>query len=583
MLQNEVRDFRFLNGVTAIPTAVNVEEALLMSVTTDCSSSNTTPVKARSFSAPPDRVPSLPPIDSLEAAKDWCNQLPRIIPLTYVDMMRHGIATLSERPIDNDTLTSILACYRDTFEKHLSVELHLGAKSTTLPLAKRVNEKIRVGRQFCLSIAEAYELAAKRNLLKDDPDSPVEYGVESCYFALHYFGEALRFDFERYQLPAPGIWLDIHRVFNLAAEVDVQQAVMPHTVTQSSYDSIEKLYKSLLLLGLSDHYHLPFGSLETLYTFLPIWSNDARLIERKDHDTGNWFVIDPRRDIPAMPVLPGFNTHDEQHSYYLDTTRIVGTLAKRIKQIQDNISYEHKDTLMDYLDYEELQLDNTLTTQWGERKMRQSRRVAINKPAELVAGIHDVWKIVSDDKFLHHTDGEEIDLSTRTINGTFGQKMFERENSINLSPDWLVLNESATGVRIASHQVRKHTLNVGEVVAFNMSGKQSDWVAGIVRWVRFENQSVEAGVYKLGSDMIPVNLIDDKSRIGPREARPSAIYLPGTAQTNGNPAVVARRGTYSPGELLRFSMDNSMLTFRAGKLISASTSIDLFEVFDDVA
>src|SRR3989338_4393188 len=104
------------------------------------------------------------------------------------------------------------------------------------------------------------------------------------YMAQHFLAQSLLRHYQLYQEPPPGLWRDSHLLYWLGEQQDCLDDPVAAAFQPAPADSLRGLYQQMLLLALSDPFHLAEGECPQLFGALAPLAALGRLSPWDDED-----------------------------------------------------------------------------------------------------------------------------------------------------------------------------------------------------------------------------------------------------------------------------------------------------------
>jgi hypothetical protein len=434
--------------------------------------------------------------------------------------------------------------------------------------------------------AEAYRLmsdsfrAIAEDISRRDAGSlaDAQRFASSCYRGIECLGEYIVIRCECYLKSSQGIWLDIHRFYDLAASEGVEQ--LPLGRDGSPARTVEDAYKRLLLLGLSDPFQHPFRGIRHLYEKLDGWSGLTRLTRAEKPATRCLFVVDPRLDRPASPALSQARLRSELDQSWFVTRDLV----TRLKQDYDNAvsesagRFQRDESSAD--DLGSIDFLRRMIVRWGIHPVRGGRRRKIFKSCELVVGLKPACLALNGFRPLEAVDPGAVSGLRRMIKGTYGMAGAEAVDDSHVRGGWEIEDESDDGVKLVCRDRPSAGSGVGvdDLVAVR-TAQAGNWQVGTVHWAQTdESGSVSMGVRLIRRTMRPV-LIDrlhaDRGRV-----RSEALLLVNKDGDDLTRSLICPTSAYYPAGtyLVRMPDGRGEFVVEATNMLIASRSFVWFEL-----
>jgi len=403
--------------------------------------------------------------------------------------------------------------------------------------------------------------------------------VDSCYRGIECLGEYIVIRCECYLKASKGIWLDVHRLHDMAVLEGVEQLPLDGG-DASSARTIESAYKRLLLLGLSDPFQHPFRGVRRLYEKLDGWSALTYLTRAEKPATRCVFVVDPWLDRPATPVLSQTRLRAELNQRWFVTRELV----TRLKQEYDtavNHSAEHfqrsefpADELgsVDFL--------RRLIVRWSIHPVRAGQRRRTFRNCDLVVGLKTVCLALNGFRPLYAEDPDAVTGVRRMITGTYGRAEAESVDSAYIRDGWEIEDESANGLKLVRRDRPADNFGVAidDLVAVK-SGQGQDWSVGTAHWVQTdESGSVSMGVRLIPQPMRPVLI--DQLHVDSVRVRSEALLLADKSDGGLTRSLICPASIYYPTGtyLVQLPGGRGEFVVEATNMLLSSRSLVWFEL-----
>lgn len=450
------------------------------------------------------------------------------------------------------------------------VGLSLPPPPDQISLSRRCAEVYRLMSDCFRSIAE--DIAAQDS----GPVSDANRLSHSCYWGINCLGDYMVIRCECYLKASPGIWLDIHGIYDLAVAEGVEQ--LPLGKKPKQVRTVDGAYKRLLLLGLSDPFQHPFRGLRHLYEKLDDWASLTYLTKAAKPASRCVFVVDPRLDRPASPALSQADLRSELDQKWFVTKGLVSRLKQEydtaISQTAEHFHRREPSTdelgSIDFL--------RRMIVRWGIHPVRVSARRKTFKSCELVAGLRPVCMALNDFKPLKLDDFESGQGFRKMIRGTYGQEGASTVDDSRIREGWEVEDESTNGLKLVCRSSGSCGVGVDDLVAVK-TGHARDWSVGTVHWAQTdESGNVALGVRLITQSIRPV--LNDRLHAGAKRARSEALLLVDRTDGGFSRSLICPTPYYYPTGtyLVRLPDRSGEFVVEATNILLSSRSFVWFEV-----
>lgn len=408
---------------------------------------------------------------------------------------------------------------------HLQSDLNGSLAGCGLPLpSDKIKLLSRCAETYWL-IAQCYKNVTEQFVSRGDHHlRDATYLLRACYRGLTNLVEYVLVDYERYAKVRKGVWLDIHKFYCVAlseglhdVQVDVREV--------RSFQTVEHVYKKVLLLGLSDPFRHPPRGLMQIYSRLDGWARLASLTTTPPDSGRCSFTVNPELDRPAMPTLPQTTIRPQLNERYLITRDLVDRLKMQHRRAARMIwkRVERSDGITKELG--SIELLRRLIVNWGLHPIRNAARTRTSKSCDVVVGVKSVCTVLNGFKPLV---GKETGTSGKwisTMKRALTRPLLGSDDFLWIVNTWSIEDESEWGWRVcAAANITANHLRIGELVAIRTG---YDWPIGSVRWAQSDgDNNLFLGIKKIKGSAHPAltcRLQTDNPRS--RELHPALLLV----------------------------------------------------------
>lgn len=342
--------------------------------------------------------------------------------------------------------------------------------------------------------------------------------VSALERASHHYSEALAVAWATYRSPAPGAWLGLYRTHHFAESVAVADKVPADPSSDLARTARVHLVRTLLM-ALANPYAFDQDDQALLWRLSASYAPLCPLAAMAGGGAGPWMAPVPvdedrgpggRVDDPAQWLQLSFEAYQEDvaaaiDQYEGDPASVVGLgRGRSLHQVP-------------------MSMLGQLRRAFGQRSARRHERLSGGHELEIViglAGLHFHLAGRDFDEFVRQAREHVIQVSDRAGWAHSGADA-ARAPLVRAR----VLDQSLGGYRL---EVRDESLvraRVGELAGLSwqqdpaLAGLPRDWLVGVVRWLRYEDDGgVIIGVELLSRLAWPVALQPSAARADSRSA-----------------------------------------------------------------
>ena len=294
------------------------------------------------------------------------------------------------------------------------------------------------------------------------------------------------------QLPDAAYWQKLHRVFAVAENLGIAETAVSDPLRHgSAQTSALAAYAECNLLSAASPYELPARHLTWVARWARRWGVKLGLLTAPPDDIRNravplWVDLDSQRPPSHAPQPAG-------NGRWLETTELRKSLAARIARLEQGRAPAALQLGDDVTQPAAGQLLQRLQQRWcaGGAERREERHAATGA-CHVVAGFEAVHFHLGDRQPFRAPSRDDATLRReREEFETFGERRHSiaanaaqddsRIENWLVMDDWRILNESASGLRLARPLREGIRIGAGMLVAVKAGGSQS-FALACVRW-----------------------------------------------------------------------------------------------------
>lgn len=523
----------------------------------------------------------------------WLSSLPLLNLAETSQKVFQSLSATNRSRLDDKDRLKLLETYRESVAT-LCAELEKEFIGQSLPLPQKALLAASRARGFQIEMAYGYKFLTKtlaENINGKIKDKVASQLALSTQRAIFYLANSLYYSYISYHPPVPGVWREIHRLYDFAATLQANDIeVEDHLVAPKGQSSVTAVYKKALLLDLSGPYHLPARSVKNIYQCLNTWGSLATLSTAEDlPKMGCQFLLDRTRDSAGEVYDNGqINKSNIKQYQILNTLELARHVHSRLKTVKaGQVPEENGVKHGIYTEENTKEFLTRLVNAWGVNPKRSFRRVSKKgDEIDIAIGVESIN--------LWLNGGERLVLSSEFVGPMpqkkkFGTYYLKETDSPDISlPDqmqnnpelaiivWNVIDESAGGLALSCKKAGQHKIKVGDILSLR-TGKDGHWEIAVVRWIKNTDvDTVSIGVQRMAPDAVAVaiNVVNEE---GKDTGYKPALLLPAMPALKQPPTIVAEKSTLQHGQA--FFMDNGFQLNEA-KAVRVTESTTAFERFE---
>jgi len=428
---------------------------------------------------------------------------------------------------------------------HKAFDIDAAMKKAREKTAFRPTERNRalasLHQSMLSELASGYKLIVVELLRTGEPGRVPKAMIIAMYRAIHYLCHDLLEAYVAYASEPEHTWGEIHRIYRFAAQAHIQnQPISIGATNTSQQQSIEQIYRQIVLMYLANPYHLMQGEVYAIFERLPAWINGCKLEPvASGSEIAGQLYIDPERNSPPL-----YAPHDlpakPLKALRINVTGTSESVLQLIEGIEEQRKSDKALTLLDRMNRDMLM---RLHSAWRIRRERVFPRSPQMVKIAVTVGLSGAHNFVSGEVPFHpehdehdHGLSQTSDISIMgdlddawSVNKSgarssiFGASeiggddhwddVFETPGSTSIAArahadsfrqqfavsHWDQHDISEGGISLSCGSTLPDTVRVGEVVAYHtMSENDVDWMVGTVRWMQFlPGRGLSLGIRKL--------------------------------------------------------------------------------------
>lgn len=485
----------------------------------------------------------------VEQVSAWLEKLLRGIPADAALAMSDALAALNRHPLGADERFSLLEHYRSAINELLPA-LKAQFVIVPLPLPERARRIAELNALLFAELANGYRLVVQEQL-KEDGTSPV--AIQRALVAL---GNMIAVCYESYSPVPAGTWAELHQLYRQALRLQLlDEPVQDGTAATSVAES----YKQMLLLAVTDPYHLMQGEVIRVLDYTGRFARFAELrTDSGGAGQGGVFLVRLDSDQPPKALPKMVSEVDGNTAVLLDTSRLTAQLSQQLGGLEAGIT--PSDLLLPEMarDQGYRGLMKRLLKHWGVSARRHFNRKHYRAELDICVGIRAIHYFLSGAKVYGAAPGSDMDF-------TPGKGNYE-------SSRWSILNESAGGMALTQVSDIHPQLRAGEIIGLKAEGSLR-WNIAVVRWVKTN----ERNRLDLGIQMVAPYATAAALRTSAATAFQPVLLLPEIPLFKQPPCVVAPRGTLTAQRGFTLESDGRTSEHTASQLLESTVVFDQFQ------
>jgi hypothetical protein len=513
--------------------------------------------------------------------KKWLTRLPVLNVVECMQTLHTTLADLNRCQLKPQARMELLELYRKPVQTAIR-SLDSRQLGAMLPLSEKNKALAQQAREIQMEMAYGYKAAVLdlANLLPlgataADLALPIHHGIR-------YLTQVLLKCYEVYAPVPPGVWNEIHQLYNYASELGVLREAVPDPLNRIRSNShILAAYKHALLLGLCNPHQLPYRLINKIDLYLDRWANLAEFIDAGGNMKRKCqFVIQPDLDRPGTPCT-GKPPEDPATSFQIFNTRpLVEKVHLQLTALSTRFKPEPEGLPNDFFDDHAKDMLRRLVLCWGISPARRFSRVAKEEAGELVVGIEAVNYFLNGGKpfELAHESSEEIEITLDAHSVSFVQPGLNVSDREHTKQSCHIVDEGPGGLALTILELVSVQLRVGDLIAVSHTDQpKKEWTVGLIRWARSTGADrVQIGVQRLAPTATAV-AVQPVTTGNARQDFKLAVRLPELPALEQPQTLITPAGVFQPERNLFMETGNDLQMVRARRLLESTRAFEWFE------
>ena len=524
----------------------------------------------------------------------WAEELPYADPAASAAKFIDRVELLN-RSMYPDVERQELLLTLDPILAQLAQNLRYTLNNFTVPLDSRMQIHASLLRKCYEAMASGYKIIFSEHAMDRRPGLVNEtLMLESMYYAVHYLSKQLHTAYTLYNPEPKGVWAEIHQIYSFALLHDYQYEVIDDQVTNSNSateNTLDKLYKQILLLVTTNPYHLMQFEIEEITPLLAEWTEHCQLLPADALSTVNEYVVDLGSDRGPQFIAPDINTT------FIDP-RIID-LADVNKQLDSHLKTVIGNSTADFElerpPLQEWQMRDTLlrlSDAWKIPPLRNVPRYELNAEVLMSVGLNATHHFISNkpqftpamDELRFSTSEQE--RSSKVFIYAYREALEKDKRytykGFTLNP-WHQCNVSPMGIALqCSMSCHLMQARVGELVSYRFTSKKdSRWHLGVIRWLKSKpskaaDEILDIGVMNLAKKVFPVAIRRTKSIDG-HSPYHRAMFIPNQVSLNQTRSLLIPAYTFDVGAELTMTINETVLKIKLTRLLRTTRAFAQFD------
>ncbi len=425
-------------------------------------------------------------------------------------------------PVVQDLTAGLVAKYRDS----------------TFPLSERNRERCMIVNRLFEEMAYGFKWLVNgfQEEWKQKGSIRKEF-FDVVRISIVYLSRRMLSGYSTYTQEPEGVWGDLHQFYKLTVQFQSAQTGQQAAKYGGDVDNIIHAYLRIVMLSITNPYHLMQGEAQLIYNYLNKWVAGCRLVPVTGYiiDRGE-LIIDLDHDVPPQFI---FQDHVAQPENC--RTVDISQLMKRFKETIDALTTRKEaaggisNSNLTFNERIRRDMLFRLQTVWNERLERGAQRKNANNRLRMVSSLsashffidgqaafypesdeirlhrpernpessqaglslmpidYEPWK---DEADRHRVEAEieaqrlslfdsDLDIWEKIFASKSHARALHELHAVRYTDHfWQLLNVSHNGMGVRYKASENTRVSVGNIVAFHPEQDQDQWCLGVVTWMK---------------------------------------------------------------------------------------------------
>ncbi len=483
----------------------------------------------------------------------WIDSLPLANVEEAATSMRDALVRMNRSPIDTQIRYRIMEQMRG---KALGIDkaMKKQREKTAFQPSVRNRQLAALHGGLLEEIAHAYKRILVDLLSQGDPSRVPQAMIVTAHRVIEALTHELLESYVAYSPEPEHIWGEVHRIYRFASQAKIHLTQVPSGGEGGTEkESIDHVYRQMILLYLANPYHLMQGEIYSLFGEIDHWIDGCKLSPiPSGQQVAGVLYIDPDQDRPPT-YAPANRPAKPLNGVSIDVAAASALVSAPIETLEQKRQVEKKGlSLVDRMRRDMLL---RLKHAWEARRERTSERLNVFEPVEVMVGLGCAHHFLSgegefapekvelkvaggssdtggmtlglmNDNQTQWSTNTGAQLGTRS--SVFGgadlggadlwDTVYEtRQDTVDRTKNfdaqfrqkfntstWQQFDVSEGGISLSLGDTPQEKIRVGEIIGYRTAAGEP-WAIGSVRWMQFlQGRGLSIGVRKLTTTSVAI-------------------------------------------------------------------------------
>jgi len=485
--------------------------------------------------------------------KRWTEQLPVANIGETARQVYKTLASFNRMQIPTLTRAEIIELFREPV-RYINTNITRHYINVGFPLSSKAQKAARLATELCNEVAISYKILFLEQVLGNEKNFNQKLVIVATQRALQYMKQRMFHNLLVYRNYQKGLWREAHYLYAWASQNHVHRIGVKESSRfiwkRKSVQSIEAVYKDMLLIATTSPYRLTQSQLRHVHDKLPEWeklTEISTISEMGNHNAGI-FYINLWSDEPPQKSISKAQHNDSRFRAF----DLNGVLAEA-RQEYEEAEWESPAYLEQDHQHLSRSLLKLLIRGWNKSLERKFARNALKHELYAIVGLGNLLRLL--EKNIETVPGVQtvkkqknkgaLDTSSRlgwndsvfstlaiaspakTLEGdsiysnssnlastligsaeTDQQNIFERlKRDPNAAFSVLTYNESVEGYCLNWKSSYPMKVRVGDILGIRSPNNPDEYSVAIIRWLRdMDDNQLHLGIQLIAANCSPIIL-----------------------------------------------------------------------------
>ena len=539
---------------------------------------------------------------SAREVKHWAEQLPVANVGETARQVYKTLASFNRMQIPTLVRAEVIELFREPV-RYINTNITKHYLGAGFPLSPKAQKAALLAAELCNEIAISYKILFLEQVLGNEHNFNQKLVIVAAQRALQYIKQRMFHNLLTYRDYQQGLWREAHYLYAWASQNHVHQIGVKDNSKfpwkRNSVQSIEEVYKGMLLIATTSPYRLTQSHLRRVHDKLPEWDKLTEIGSISDldnHSAGIFYLNLWSDDPPQKSISPAQRNDSRFRAFDLN-----GILSEARREYEES-EWESPA----HLDHDHQHLSRSLLKSlirgWNKSLERKFARNALQHELFAIVGLSNLLRLLeknieeaaeeqagkkqeaqgTDNTSSHLTWNDSV-FSTLAIaspaNAQGGDSIFSDSNNLastllgttvdadpqnlfdklardpNAAFSVLTYNESVEGYCLGWKESYPMKVRVGDILGIRSPNNPDEYSVAVTRWLKdADEKQLYIGIQVLASSCSPVTITPGTKASSNRQNQYRCLLMSGGGIEN------ERRGILTNTRAFELNTTMTMVT-----------------------